>query len=130
MNFIQKDQGSGEEEKAIEIIDRLENFGQTVECTEIVGEEANSYKSEWNAEKVFTVKASACKSVRIHVPFEVDSFEAELKEVDVTEKYCSVTDDGITTAIDLSGCQDIESELTVVIRDADLKKVTVLLVRP
>jgi len=130
MNFIQKDQGSGEEEKAIEIIDRLENFGQTVECTEIIGEEADSYKSEWNAEKVFTVKASACKSVRINVPFEVDSFVAELKGVDVTEKYCSVTDDGTTTAIDLWGCQDIESELTVVIRDADLKKVTVLLVRP
>lgn len=134
MNFIQKDQkesGSGEEEKAIEIISQYwENYGETVECTEIIGEEADSYKSKWDAEKVFTVKASACQSVRINVPFEVASFEAELKEADVTEKYCSITEDGTKTAIDLWGCQDIESELTVVIRDADLNKVTVLLVRP
>ena len=44
--------------------------------------------------------------------------------------YCAATEDGTTTAIDLWNCQDIESELTVVIRDAMWQKVTVLLVRP
>lgn len=98
--------------------------------TEITGDEADFYKSEWQAAKVFTIKASECNSVRINVPFEVNSFIAELDKEDVTEQYCSATEDGTTTAIDLWGCQDIESELTVVIRDALWQKVTVLLVRP
>jgi hypothetical protein len=42
----------------------------------------------------------------------------------------AATEDGTTTAIDLWGCQDIESELTVVIIDDLWQKVTVLLVRP
>lgn len=87
-------------------------------------------KSEWQAAKVFTVKASTCRSVRINVPFDVDSFAAELNKQDVTDTYCAATEDGTTTAIDLWNCQDIESELTVVIRDAMWQKVTVLLVRP
>ena len=134
MNFVQKKQkssGGDEEEKAIEIISQYyENYGKTVECTEITGDEADFYKSEWQAAKVFTIKASECNSVRINVPFEVNSFIAELDKEDVTEQYCSATADGTTTAIDLWGCQDIESELTVVIRDALWQKVTVLLVRP
>ena len=134
MNFIQKKQkesGGGEEEKAIEIISQhWESYGQTVECTEITGDEAEPYKSEWQAAKVFTVKASTCRSVRINVPFDVDSFAAELNKQDVTDTYCAATEDGTTTAIDLWNCQDIESELTVVIRDAMWQKVTVLLVRP
>ena len=48
MNFIQKKQkesGGGEEEKAIEIISQhWESYGQTVECTEITGDEAEAYK--------------------------------------------------------------------------------------
>ena len=123
--------GGDEEEKAIEIISQYyENYGKTVECTEITGDEADFYKSEWQAAKVFTIKASECNSVRINVPFEVSSFIAELDKEDVTEQYCSATEDGTTTAIDLWGCQDIESELTVVIRDTSWQKVTVLLVRP
>lgn len=134
MNFVQKKQkssGGDEEEKAIEIISQYyENYGKTVECTEITGDEADFYKSEWQAAKVFTIKASECNFVRINVPFEVSSFIAELDKEDVTEQYCSATKDGTTTAIDLWGCQDIESELTVVIRDTSWQKVTVLLVRP
>ena len=133
MNFVQKKQkssGGDEEEKAIEIISQCcENYGKTVECTEITGDEADFYKSEWQAAKVFTIKASECNFVRINVPFEVNSFIAALDKEDVTEQYCSATEDGTTTAIDLC-CQDIESELTVVIRDALWQKVTVLLVRP
>ena len=62
MNFVQKKQkssGGDEEEKAIEIISQYyENYGKTVECTEITGDEADFYKSEWQAAKVFTIKAS------------------------------------------------------------------------
>jgi len=136
MNLVQKElksagSGSEEGEKAIELVKQNgENYGQTVECTELTGEEAKFYKSEWQAAKVFTVKASECESVKVNVPFEVASFEAELNKEDVTDTYCSLPEDGVTTAIDVWGCQDIKSELVIVIRDAMYQKVTVLLVRP
>ena len=136
MNLVQKElksaeSGSEEGKKDIELISQYwENYGQTVECTELTGEEAEFYKSEWQAAKVFTVKASKCQSIRVNVPFEVVSFGAELNKEDVTDTYCSLPEDGVTTAIDVWGCQDIKSELVIVIRDAMYQKVTVLLVRP
>ena len=136
MNLVQKElksaeNGSEEGKKDIELISQYwENYGQTVECTELTGEEAEFYKSEWQAAKVFTVKASKCQSIRVNVPFEVVSFGAELNKEDVTDTYCSLPEDGVTTAIDVWGCQDIKSELVIVIRDAMYQKVTVLLVRP
>lgn len=136
MNLVQKElksaeSGSEEGKKDIELISQYwENYGQTVECTELTGEEAEFYKSEWQAAKVFTVKASKCQSIRVNVPFEVVSFGAELNKEDVTDTYCSLPEDGVTTAIDVRGCQDIKSELVIVIRDAMYQKVTVLLVRP
>ena len=128
MNFVQKKQkssGGDEEEKSYRksSANIMKIMAKTVECTEITGDEADFYKSEWQAAKVFTIKASECNSVRINVPFEVSSFIAELDKEDVTEQYCSATEDGTTTAIDLWGCQDIESELTVVIRDTSWQKV-------
>ena len=136
MNLVQKElksagSGSEEGEKAIELVSQYwENYGETVECTELTGEEAEFYKSEWQAAKVFTVKASECQSVRVNVPFEVASFAAELNKEDVTETYCALPEDGATKAIDVWSCQDIKSELAIVIRDAMYQKVTVLLVRP
>ena len=79
MNLVQKElksaeSGSEEGKKDIELISQYwENYGQTVECTELTGEEAEFYKSEWQAAKVFTVKASKCQSIRVNVPFEVVS---------------------------------------------------------
>ena len=82
------------------------------------------------ASKVFTVSASKCASIRVKVPFEVDSFMARYEENVVTDTYCKIPEDGTTKAVDIWGCQGLQKELIVVIRDALYQKVTVLAIRP
>ena len=105
MNFVQKEQkqeGGDDEKKGVEIISQyFENWGEVVECTELTGDEAEYYKSEYYAAKVYTTSAKACASVQINVPFEVNSFFAEYNKQDVTDTYCGMPEDGKTTAVDV-----------------------------
>ena len=131
IHFVQKDNTAGGEEKGIEIVSQYwESYGEKVECTEITGDDALFYKSEFMASKVFTVSASKCASIRVKVPFEVDSFMARYEENVVTDTYCKIPEDGTTKAVDIWGCQGLQKELIVVIRDALYQKVTVLAIRP
>ncbi|EJX10644.1 hypothetical protein, secreted [gut metagenome] len=130
MNVIQKkrQQNGGDGQNEVTIKNQL--TGEDVTFSELTGEEADFYLSEWGAKKAYTLSAKDANSIRVNVPYEVGTYYAEMQGIEVTDEYCGMPEDGVTTALDIWGFTGIQKEMVVAIRDAMWQEVIVIIIRP
>jgi hypothetical protein len=127
IKFTQKEKKENEE-KALKITDQ--STGADIAYTELTGDDAAYYSSEYGAKGVYTINSERLSStILIDSYIELDNYALFYGDDNITESN-SELDENTPNRIAVWGFADLTKELVVVMRNATWSDIKVLVIRP
>lgn len=133
IQFTQKDKkDDSQKEEALQIISLYwENYGEVIEYTEVTGDEAEFYKSEYNIPAVYSISAKSSSSIQVIPFFTISYANVFYEDQDVTSEYSEPGEDqNGNSYLSVWGFENLSSELVVVMRDETYMNGKLLIIKP